>query len=106
MLRKIGVSLKQQEITDVITCKSMAIEHILQKVHAAIEKNKGKIATNSTAKQKVLTDELRKTLENKRNTLSQLKQIVDDLEMKVQSSLQYKQSLQNRINELNMQFAQ
>ena len=106
MLRKIGVSLKQQEITDVITCKSMAIEQILQKVHAAIEKNKGKIATNSTAKQKVSTDELRKTLENKRNTLSQLKQIVDDLEMKVQSSLQYKQSLQNRINELNMQFAQ
>lgn len=84
----------------------MAIEHILQKVHAEIEKNKGHIVVNSTTKQKVSIDELKRTLENKRNTLSQLKQIVEDLEMKVQSSLQYKQSLETRINELNMQYAQ
>lgn len=106
MLRKIGVSLKQQEITDVITCKSMAIEHILQKVHAAIERSKGRIVTNSAGKEKVSIEEMKKTLENKRSTLVQLRQIVDDLEKKVQSSLEYKQSLENRINELNTQFAQ
>ena len=37
MLKKIGVKMSKQEINDVITCKTFAIEHLLQRIYDAIQ---------------------------------------------------------------------
>lgn len=99
-----GILLKKQEINDAITCKSMAIEHILQKVYAVIEKDKGKIALGRKNDGDV--EGLRKVLEEKKKELKIIKGAVQDLEIKLESSNDYKQTLENKINELSTQLQQ
>ena len=104
VLKKMGILLKKQEINDAITCKSMAIEHILQKVYAVIEKDKGKIALGGKNDGDV--EGLKKVLEEKRNQLKIIIGTVQDLEIKLESSNDYKQTLENKINELSLQLQQ
>ena len=37
VLKKIGVKMTKQEINDIITCKPLAIEHLLQRIYDAIQ---------------------------------------------------------------------
>ena len=86
VLKKINVKLSKKEINDIIMCKSLAIEHLLEKVYVGIEKTIGKslgfkkdddyVPENSI-------EELKKNLKNKKIDLKSLKEVVEDLEKKL-----------------------
>lgn len=83
----------------------MAIEHILQKVYAAIEKQKGEINAKGDNKTNggANISALKNTLENKKNILFQLREIVQSLQIQLQKSTQYKSELEKKIKELSYQ---
>ena len=83
----------------------MAIEHILQKVYVTIEKQKGKINVKGDSKSNggANINALKNTLENKKNTLFQLREIVQNLQNQLQKSTQYKSELEKRIEDLSYQ---
>ena len=106
VLKKIGVKMTKQEINDIITCKPLAIEHLLQRIYDAIqnqinsnnneEGNNNNMARPSNGN----AERLKKILEEKENNINQLHEIIDVLEMKLKSSNEMQETLANKVDEL------
>ena len=103
VLKKINVKLSKKEINDIIMCKSLAIEHLLEKVYVGIEKTIGKslgfkkdddyVPENSI-------EELKKNLKNKKIDLKSLKEVVEDLEKKLEILKSEKEDFEKQIAKL------
>lgn len=111
VLKKIGVKMSKQEINDVISCKPFSIEHLLQRVYAAIQnqtdiniqtgEEMGRNNQNNHMRGKPdNVERLRKILEEKENNINQLHEIVDVLEMKLKSSNEMQETLAAKVEEL------
>ena len=92
VLKKIGVKMTKQEINDIITCKPLAIEHLLQRIYDAIQNqinsnnNEEGNNNNMVRPSNGNAERLKKILEEKENNINQLHEIIDVLEMKLKSS--------------------
>ena len=102
VLKKIGVNLTKQEINDAITCKSMAIEHILQKVYKVIDQKKG-ISVSNKKEEVVNNDALIKELNDKREIALKLKQEIQELELQLNKAQMKRDNFEREFNELNSQ---
>ena len=114
VLRKIGLKLTKNEISDIITCKPFAIEKLLQRVYAAIESKTGiNIKSGEGPKNyyqkdnNVINNNIRNQIEYLKNilnekdkSLQELKGIVEVLEMKLNSNLEMNNKLEENINTL------
>jgi hypothetical protein len=114
VLRKIGLRLTKNEISDIITCKPFAIEKLLQRVYAAIESKTGiNIKSGEGPKNyyqkdnNVINNNIRNQIEYLKNilnekdkSLQELKGIVEVLEMKLNSNLEMNNKLEENINTL------
>ena len=106
VLKKIGVKMTKQEINDIITCKPLAIEHLLQRIYDAIQNqinsnnNEEGNNNNMVRPSNGNAERLKKILEEKENNINQLHEIIDVLEMKLKSSNEMQETLANKIDEL------
>ena len=106
VLKKIGVKMTKQEINDIITCKPLAIEHLLQRIYDAIQKqinsnnNEEGNNNNMVRPSNGNAERLKKILEEKENNINQLHEIIDVLEMKLKSSNEMQETLANKVDEL------
>ena len=110
VLKKIGVKMTKQEINDIITCKTFAIEHLLQRIYVAIqnhinsnnneEGNEGNNNNNMLRPSNGNAERLKKILEEKESNINQLHEIIDVLEMKLKSSNEMQETLANKVDEL------
>ena len=106
VLKKIGVKMTKQEINDIITCKPLAIEHLLQKIYDAIQNqinsnnNEEGNNNNMVRPSNGNAERLKKILEEKENNINQLHEIIDVLEMKLKSSNEMQETLANKVDEL------
>lgn len=109
VLRKIGVTISKQEINDIISCRSLSVEQLLQRVYKAIEKVTGINIANSgdnpegnrhhhDSNDRI--DELQKALDEKEYSVLQLKDIIEVLEMKLNSSHEMQMTLEAKVKEL------
>ena len=106
VLKKIGVKMTKQEINDIITCKPLAIEHLLQRIYDAIQNqinsnnNEEGNNNNMVRPSNGNAERLKKILEEKENNINQLHEIIDVLEMKLKSSNEMQETLANKVDEL------
>ena len=106
VLKKIGVKMTKQEINDIITCKPLAIEHLLQRIYDAIQNqinsnnNEEGNNNNMVRPSNGNAERLKKILEEKENNINQLHEIIDVLEMKLKSSNKMQETLANKVDEL------
>ena len=108
VLKKIGVKMSKQEINDVITCKPLAIEHLLQRIYDAIQNQingnnneEGNMNNNNmVGASNGNVERLKKILEEKESNINQLHEIIDVLEMKLKSSNEMQETLANKVDEL------
>ena len=108
VLKKIGVRMSKQEINDVITCKPLAIEHLLQRIYDAIQNQingnnneEGNMNNNNmVGASNGNVERLKKILEEKESNINQLHEIIDVLEMKLRSSSEMQETLANKVEEL------
>ena len=108
VLKKIGVKMSKQEINDVITCKPLAIEHLLQRIYDAIQNQingnnneEGNMNNNNmVGASNGNVERLKKILEEKESNINQLHEIIDVLEMKLRSSSEMQETLANKVEEL------
>ena len=108
VLKKIGVRLSKQEINDIITCKPLAIEHLLQRIYDAIQNQingnnneEGNMNNNNmVGASNGNVERLKKILEEKESNINQLHEIIDVLEMKLRSSSEMQETLANKVEEL------
>ncbi len=106
VLKKIGVKMTKQEINDIITCKPLAIEHLLQRIYDAIQNqinsnnNEEGNNNNMVRPSNGNAERLKKILEEKENNINQLHEIIDVLEMKLKSSNEMQETLVNKVDEL------
>ena len=109
VLKKIGVKMSKQEINDVITCKTFAIEHLLQRIYDAIQNQingnsneEGNMNNNNNmvGASNGNVERLKKILEEKESNINQLHEIIDVLEMKLKSSSEMQETLANKVEEL------
>ena len=106
VLNKIGVKMTKQEINDIITCKPLAIEHLLQRIYDAIQNqinsnnNEEGNNNNMVRPSNGNAERLKKILEEKENNINQLHEIIDVLEMKLKSSNEMQETLANKVDEL------
>ena len=108
VLKKIGVRMSKQEINDVITCKPLAIEHLLQRIYDAIQNQingnnneEGNMNNNNmVGASNGNLERLKKILEEKESNINQLHEIIDVLEMKLRSSSEMQETLANKVEEL------
>ena len=106
VLKKIGVKMTKQEINDIITCKPLAIEHLLQRIYDAIQNqinsnnNEEGNNNNMVRRSNGNAERLKKILEEKENNINQLHEIIDVLEMKLKSSNEMQETLANKVDEL------
>ena len=106
VLKKIGVKMTKLEINDIITCKPLAIEHLLQRIYDAIQNqinsnnNEEGNNNNMVRPSNGNAERLKKILEEKENNINQLHEIIDVLEMKLKSSNEMQETLANKVDEL------
>lgn len=116
VLKKIGMQMSNAEINDVTKCKPLAIEHLLQRIYSAIEKTSGinlaqrnnNKSNSPRTKQQINNDsaedekmtEYTKVLEEKEISVQKLKEIVNDLEMKLENSNKNIKAQEMKIEEL------
>lgn len=108
VLKKIGVKMTKQEINDIITCKPLAIEHLLQRIYDAIQNQingnnneEGNMNNNNmVGASNGNVERLKKILEEKESNINQLHEIIDVLEMKLKSSSEMQETLANKVEEL------
>ena len=106
VLKKIGVKMTKQEINDIITCKPLAIEHLLQRIYDAIQNqinsnnNEEGNNNNMVRPSNGNAERLKKILEEKESNINQLHEIIDVLEMKLKSSNEMQETLANKVDEL------
>ena len=106
VLKKIGVKMTKQEINDIITCKPLAIEHLLQRIYDAIQNqinsnnNEEGNNNNMVRPSNGNAERLKKILEEKESNINQLHEIIDVLEMKLKSSSEMQETLANKVEEL------
>ena len=98
--------MTKQEINDIITCKPLAIEHLLQRIYDAIQNqinsnnNEEGNNNNMVRPSNGNAERLKKILEEKENNINQLHEIIDVLEMKLKSSNEMQETLANKVDEL------
>ena len=101
VLKKLGIKLTKKEITDIIKCEHLAIEHLLQRVYGVLQnripQNKDKENLNII---KNNNDKLRKTLEEKENVIKQLQDIIEVLQLKLKNSEDMEKTLENKVAQL------
>ena len=103
VLKKLGVKLTKKEINDIILCKSLAIEHLLEKIYTGIEKFTGKslgFKKDDEFSKENDIDELKNELNVKKKNLATLKELVDSLEKKFEDLKIEKENLEKKIYEL------
>ena len=105
VLKRIGCKISQNEINDVIDCKSNSIEMLLKKVFDVIQKKYNKTIRDeveNTNKNNVNNyfENLKKKLKNKENAVKELKETISVLENQLNSHLEYNQKLENNITEM------
>ena len=106
VLKKIGLRLTKKEINDVVNCKPQAIEEILKKVYNVIQNIFGKENIRSQVQKGNMSLEkddnsiLKKTLEEKENTIKELTDTISILEKKLNSTNEYNQKLEEKIDEI------
>ena len=104
VLKKLGVKLTKQEINDIILCKSLAIEHLLEKVYSGIEKFTGKslgFKKDDEFSKENDIDELKNELNVKKKNLATLRELVDNLEKKFEDLKIEKEDFERKIYELS-----
>ena len=104
VLKKLGVKLTKQEINDIILCKSLAIEHLLEKIYTGIEKFTGKslgFKKDDEFSKENDIDELKNELNVKKKNLATLKELVDSLEKKFENLKNEKEDFERKIYELS-----
>ena len=104
VLKRIGIKLTKKEISDIIKCEHLAIEHLLQRVYNVLQ---GKINMNKEQKsnsnfnnQKNNNDMLKKALQEKENVIKQLHDIIEVLELKLKNSEDMEKILENKVEQL------
>lgn len=101
VLKKLGIKLSKKEISDIIKCEHLAIEHLLQRVYGVLQskitQNKDKEHLNIL---KNNNDKLRKTLEEKDNVIKQLQDIIEVLQLKLKNSEDMEKILENKVAQL------
>ena len=101
VLKKLGIKLTKKEITDIIKCEHLAIEHLLQRVYGVLQnripQNKDKENLNII---KNNNDKLRKTLEEKEIVIKQLQDIIEVLQLKLKNSEDMEKTLENKVAQL------
>ena len=103
VLKKIGIKMTKAEINDIVSYKQFAIENLLARVYNAIENTTGINIASGEVKPKPAKDNvnnLEKVLAEKDNNIQQLNDIIQVLEMKLKSSKEMEQTLQNKVDEL------
>ena len=104
VLKKLGIKLTKNEIDDIVNCKHLAIEHLLQRVYNILQKNVGILhKAGSTFGGEAA---LKKTLEEKENVIKQLQGIVEVLELKLKNSNDMEKYLENQIQQLKETLSQ
>ena len=81
----------------------MAIEHVLQKVHSAIEAKTGKKLNNKNKSSPDQIAALKAAIRQKRDEKSQIQQDIATFQNRLQSLIDYKVDLESKINDLNQQ---
>ena len=105
VLKKLGLRLTKNEINDVIFCKPNAIEELLKKVYNVIQNIFGKnniraqVEKGNMNLDKQDNNALKKRLEEKENIIKELNSNISLLEMKLNSTIEYNQKLEEKINE-------
>ena len=105
VLKKIGLRLTKKEINDVVNCKPQAIEEVLKKVYNVIQNIFGKnniraqVEKGNMSLDKQDNNALKKRLEEKENIIKELNSNISLLEMKLNSTIEYNQKLEEKINE-------
>jgi hypothetical protein len=105
VLKKLGLRLTKNEINDVIFCKPNAIEELLKKVYNVIQNIFGKnniraqVEKGNMSLDKQDNNALKKRLEEKENIIKELNSNISLLEMKLNSTIEYNQKLEEKINE-------
>ena len=109
VLKKINVKLSKNEIDDIISCKNLAIEHLLNKVYKAIELYSGKTIgiiknkkENYDNKMRENIKDIKVELEIKRNEVKNLSNIIKTLQQKLQNATMNKNNLEKRIMECTL----
>ena len=109
VLKKINVKLSKNEIDDIISCKNLAIEHLLNKVYKAIELYSGKTIRIIKNKKENYDNKMRENikdikveLEIKRNEVKNLSNIIKTLQQKLQNATMNKNNLEKRIMECTL----
>ena len=106
VLKKLHIKLTKGEIDSIIKAEPLAIEKLLQRVYAVLQKkvninmNVNREQNNNFAIQKNNNEMLRRTLEEKDNIVKQLKDIVEVLELKLKNSEEMEGILQNKVQQL------
>ena len=106
VLKKIGLRLTKKEINDVVNCKPQAIEEVLKKVYNVIQNIFGKenirtqVQKGNMSLEKDDNSILKKTLEEKENTIKELTDTISILEKKLNSTNEYNQKLEEKIDEI------
>ena len=104
VLKKLGVKLTKKEINDIILCKSLAIEHLLEKIYTGIEKFTGKslgFKKDDEFSKENDIDELKNELNVKKKNLATLRELVDNLEKKFEDLKIEKEDFERKIYELS-----
>ena len=111
VLKKININLNKNEINNIISCKNNAIEHLLIRVHKAIEiYTKKKIEINNTKNEDNAFGEdindIKLELEIKRSEVEHLSNIIRTLQQKLQNANINKNNLEKKIMECTQELRQ
>ena len=104
VLKRLGIKLTKKEISDIIKCEHLAIEHLLQRVYNVLQSkiniNKDQKNNSNYNIQKNNNDMLKKTLQEKENIIKQLHDIIEVLELKLKNSEEMEKILEKKVLEL------
>ena len=101
-MKKIGVNLTRAEISDVISCQNLAIEHVLEKVYNALQKTTGKNLLNRNDVDEEIINGLRKELKEKLDNKVQLIRNIETLEIKYKRQERLYEELRQKLTELQL----
>ena len=104
VLKRLGIKLTKKEISDIIKCEHLAIEHLLQRVYNVLQSkiniNKDQKNNSNYNIQKNNNDMLKKTLQEKENIIKQLHDLIEVLELKLKNSEEMEKILEKKVLEL------
>ena len=105
-MKKINLKINNNEINDVINCKPLAIENLLQKLYFVLSnkfnsENQNNFCNNLyDINGNINVENLRNVLNEKENAVKELNDVIKIFEMKLEGANNYIKKLEEKVNNL------